>query len=341
MNPNDLFGLEFHLRNLDKGTDPLVRINALIKWEIFRSTLRQIRDKPRKSNAGRKPFDEVMMFKILILQSLYNLSDEATEFQIRDRISFMRFLGLCIGETVPDADTIRLFREALTEAQLIETLFHAFNEYLDGCGLHACKGQIVDASIVEAPRQRNTREENEAIKKGETPGEWEKKPAKRRQKDVDATWTQKHGVTYYGYKNHICIDVKHKLIRAWAVTSAAPHDSRFIEELLCEANTSNDFWADSAYSSAEILELLDEFGLREHVHRKGNRGRALSEWEKRGNRTRSKVRARVEHIFGAQVMRAKTLVVRTIGIARARAKIGLRNLAYNMERCGLLMSTKA
>lgn len=340
MNPNDLFGLEFHLRNLDKGADPLARLDAHVRWELFRSTLRQIRDKPRKSNAGRKPFDEVMMFKILILQSLYNLSDAATEFQIRDRLSFMRFLGLRIGETVPDADTIRLFREALIQEQLIETLFIAFNEYLDGCGLHASKGQIVDASIVEAPRQRNSREENETIKKGETPRQWDEKPAKRCQKDVDATWTKKHDVTYYGYKNHICIDVKHKLIRSWAVTSAAAHDSRFVEELLFEKNTSRDFWADSAYCSAQILELLDELGLREHVHRKGHRGRALSEWEKRGNRTRSRVRARVEHIFGAQTMRAKTLVVRTIGIARARAKVGLRNLAYNLERFAWLKGAR-
>ena len=93
------FGLEFHLRNLDKGTNPLVRIDELVDWEVFRPTLQTIRDKQRKSNAGRPPFDAVLMFKILVVQSLYNLSDEATEFQIRDRFSFLRFLGLNIGET--------------------------------------------------------------------------------------------------------------------------------------------------------------------------------------------------------------------------------------------------
>lgn len=338
MNVNDLFGLEFHLRNLDKGTDPLVRLEALVQWEIFRPTLREIRDKPRKSNAGRKPFDEVLMFKILILQSLYNLSDEASEFQIRDRFSFLRFLGLNIGETVPDADTIRNFREDLTEAQLIETLFNVFNEYLDECGLQARKGQIVDASIVEAPRQRNTRKENESIKAGETPKEWEEHPEKARQKDLDATWTKKNGVTYYGYKNHICIDSKYKLIRAWAVTDAARHDSQVFEELIDESNTSGDLWADSAYQAAEIFELLERWGLREHVQRKGYRGHPLTAWETQGNRTRAKVRARVEHVFGAQLIKAKTLVVRTIGIARARTKIGLRNLAYNLERFGMLMA---
>lgn len=340
MNPNDLFGLEFHLRNLDKGADPLVRLDALVEWELFRPALNTVRDKARKSNAGRPPFDAVLMFKILIVQSLYNLSDDAAEFQIRDRFSFLRFLGLDIGATVPDSRTIRLFREQLTEAQLIETLFARFNEYLGECGLLARKGQIVDASIVEAPRQRNTREENTMIKEGKTPDAWEEKPAKLRQKDVDARWVQKNDVNYYGYKNHICIDVKHKLIRAWAVTDAARHDSQVVEELIDEGNASSDLWADSAYRAAEIFEILEKWGLREHVQRKGRRGHPLSGWEKRGNRTRAKVRARVEHVFGAQAMRAATLVLRTIGIARARAKIGLRNLAYNIERFGMLMAAR-
>jgi IS5 family transposase len=335
-----MFGLEFHLRNLDKNVDPLVRIDALVNWELFRPTLETIRDKPRKSPAGRPPFDTVMMFKILVLQSLYNLSDDATEYQIRDRFSFLRFLGLDIGQTVPDSRTIRLFREDLTEAQLIESLFARFNEYLTECGFAARKGQIVDASIVEAPRQRNTREENAMIKKGKTPKGWDDNPAKARQKDVDARWVTKNGVSYYGYKNHICIDVKHKLIRAWAVTDAARHDSQVIEELIGEDNSSRDAWADSAYRAAEIFELLERWGLREHVQRKGDRGRPLTKREKRGNRTRARVRALVEHIFGAQTMRAGDLLVRTIGITRARAKIGLRNLAYNIERFAMLRAAR-
>ena len=340
MNVNDLFGLESHLRNLDKGTNPLVRIDELVDWEVFRPTLQTIRDKQRKSNAGRPPFDAVLMFKILVVQSLYNLSDEATEFQIRDRFLFLRFLGLNIGETVPDSRTIRLFREQLTEAQLIETLFNSCNEFLEECGLLARKGQIIDASIVEVPRQRNTRKENEQIKNVETPQKWKGNPEKGCQKDVDARWVRKNNVNYYGYKNHICIDVKHRLIRAWAVTDASRHDSQVVEELTDNHHASADVWADSAYRAAEILELIMKWGLREHVQRKGYRGHPLSAWEKKGNRTRAKVRARVEHVFGAQVMRAKTLVVRTIGIARARAKIGLRNLAYNIERFGMLMAAR-
>jgi IS5 family transposase len=340
MNPTDLFGLEFHLRNLDKGADPLLRLDALVQWEIFRPALRTLREKPRKSNAGRPPFDEVLMFKILILQSLYNLSDDATEFQIRDRFSFLRFLGLDIGQTVPDSRTIRLFREQLTEEQLIESLFSRFNEYLAECGLLARKGQIIDASIIEAPRQRNTRDENEQVKAGKTPEAWRENPAKLRQKDVDARWVRKNDINYYGYKNHICIDVKHKLIRAWAVSDAACHDSQVVEELIDTDNTSGEFWADSAYRAAEIFELLEKWNLRERVQRKGYRNHPLTAREKQGNRTRATVRARIEHVFGVQQMRATSLIVRTIGIVRARTKIGLRNLAYNIERFGMLMAAQ-
>jgi IS5 family transposase len=337
---NGMFDMEFRLQELDKGGDPLPKLNETIDWEMFRPTLETIRDIERKSNAGRRPFDVVLMFKTLVLQSLYNLGDDATEYQIRDRLSFMRFLGLSLGDRVPDAKTIWLFREQLREAQLVETLFARFDEHLHAHGFTARRGQIIDASIVAAPRQRNTREENAEIKEGRTPKAWEKYPHKQRQKDVDARWVKKNGVNYYGYKNHLCVDAKHKLIRNWAVTDAAVHDSRIFEELLDEDNTSRDMWADSAYRSPDNMETIESWGLRGHVQRKGVRGKPLSEWEKRGNRTRAKVRSRVEHVFGMQAMRAGVLLLRSIGIWRARCKIGLRNLAYNLDRFGHLATEK-
>jgi transposase, IS5 family len=335
-----LFDVEFRLQELDKGGDPLLKLNQTIDWEIFRPALETIRDKQRKSAAGRPPLDAVLMFKILVLQSLYNLSDDATEYQIRDRLSFTRFLGLTLGDRVPDAKTIWLFREQLGEAQLIETLFARFDEHLNAHGFAARKGQIIDASIVAAPRQRNTREENAQIKQGRTPEAWAENPAKLRQKDTDARWTKKNSLTYYGYKNHLCVDAKHKLIRQWAVTDAAVHDSQIFEELLDEDNTRGEVWADSAYRSPENLKTLEEWGLRERVQRKGVRGRPLSQRQQQGNRTRSKIRSRVEHVFGVQAMRAGLLLLRSIGIWRARAKIGLRNLAYNLDRFGHLATAK-
>ena len=329
-----MFDLEFRLQELDKGGDPLPKLNETIDWDLFRPTLESIRARERKSNAGRPPFDVVLMFKILVLQSLYNLSDEATEYQIRDRLSFMRFLGLSLEDSVPDAKTIWLYREQLTEAQLIETLFVQFDAHLNEKGFAARKGQIIDASITAAPRQRNTREENAIIKEGGTPQAWEDHPAKLHQKDVDARWVKKNDVNHYGYKNHVSVDVKHKFIRNWAVTDAAVHDSQIFDELLDEDNTCRAVWADSAYRGAQILEKMEEWGLREHIQRKGDRERQLSEREKQCNRTRSKIRSHIEHVFGIQAMRAKVMLVRTIGIVRVRCKIGLTNLAYNLDRYG-------
>lgn len=325
-----LFDWQFRFEKLEKNGDPLRQLNDVIPWESFRPTLDAVREKKRKSNAGAKPYDVVMMFKILVIQSLYNLSDDALEYQILDRISFMRFLGLSLGDRVPDAKTIWLFREQVTKAGVIKKLFRQFDQFLRNSGFEAKKGQIVDASIVSAPKQRNSREENKRIKKGEIPEDWAQ--AKLRQKDTDARWVRKMGKNHYGYKNHINIDVKNKLIRDYAVTDAATHDSQVFDELLDDANTNRDVFADSAYRSKERLKTLSQRRFRERLQRKGCRHQKLTQREKRGNHTRSKTRCRVEHVFGVQAMMAGDLILRTIGIIRARAKIGLRNLAYNMVR---------
>ena len=329
-----LFDWQTRFEQLDNGGDPLVKLNEIVNWELFRRDLEQIRDKDRKSSAGRKPFDAVLMFKILVIQSLYNLSDDQLEFQIRDRLSFMRFLSLSLGDTVPDAKTIWLFRELLTQGDLVRPLFDRFDAYLRKNGFSARKGQIVDASIIAAPRQRNSREENKQIKDGQVPEDWSEN--KKRQKDTDARWTKKNSKNYYGYKNHIQTDAAHKLIRDYAVTPASTHDSQEFETLLDEDNSSRDVWADSAYRSEEALKTLDALGYREHLQRKGCRRRKLSEREKRGNHTRSKTRSRIEHIFGVQTMKMGDTILRTIGIVRATCKIGLRNLAYNLDRYTLL-----
>jgi IS5 family transposase len=325
---------DIRLERINKAGDPLLQLEKAIDWEVFRSTLEKARQKPRKSNAGAKGFDVIMLFKILILQSLYNLSDEAMEYQILDRYSFSRFLGLHAASKVPDATTIWRYREDLTKAGEIAELFSTFDNFLSEQGFQARKGQIVDASIVRVPIQRNSRDENQQIKDGEKPEGWSE--TKRRQKDTDARWTRKNHKNYYGYKNHISVDVEHKFIRAYVVTSANVHDSKVFEELLDPNNSSKDVWADSAYRSQEAIKSLKEQGYREHLQRKGSRSRKLTKWEQQGNRTRSKIRSRVEHIFGVQAQRAGNMLLRGIGIVRSRSKIGLRNLAYNLDRYGTL-----
>ena len=199
---------------------------------------------------NRKPWDAIVMFKTIILCALYNLSDDQVEHQIRDRLSFMRFLGLGLEGRVPDAKTVWLYREQLTQAGVIEALFETFDGYLKDQGYLAMGGQIIDASIVAVPKQRNSREENARIKAGETPAGWEDKPAKRRQKDVEARWTKKHGKSHYGYKNHVNVDRRHKLVRRYHVSDAAEHDSQVLDDILDGDNTALGVWADSAYRSA-------------------------------------------------------------------------------------------
>ena len=252
---NGLFDIDNRLDYLTENGDMLPRLKELVPWEKFRVDLEVIYDHERKSNAGRKPFDVVMMFKIQILQSLYNLSDDEMEYQIMDRLSFMRFLDMALDSRVPDAKTIWLFRSKLEEHKLTRKLFDKFNAFLAESGFVAKKGQIVDATIVRVPTQRNTRDENKAIKEGNPPENWSE--AKKRQKDTDARWVQKNGKNYYGYKNHVEADVKYKLIRNYKVTDASVHDSNVFEELLDENNTSRDVYADSAYRSRERKDAMD------------------------------------------------------------------------------------
>lgn len=333
------FDLSDRYASLDAKKDPLVEINAVVPWEEFRPVLERVWRKPdaeRKSRAGRKRMDAVLMFKTLVLSALYNLSDDQIEYQVRDRLSFMRFLGLGLQDRVPDAKTVWLYREALAQAGMVEALFKQFDGYLARQGYIARGGQILDASIVPVPRNHNTRDENAAIKNGDLPEGWADKPAMRSQKDTDARWTQKQGKNHYGYKNHVNIDSKHKLVRRYHVSDAAQHDSQAVDHLLMQGNTGSGVWADSAYRSEETEAKLQARKLKSHIQRKGQRGKPLTEQAKKSNRTKSKVRSRVEHIFGAQTNDMGGTLVRTIGIVRAKAKIGMKNLAYNMRRLGQL-----
>ena len=331
------FDDEDRLAKLEKLGDPLPQLDSIVDWQAFRPLLKIIHQKQRKSNAGRKPHDVTLMFKMLVLQALYNLSDDQTEFQVHDRLSFQRFLGLSPEDTVPDAKTLWLFREQLTRHGLIDKLFARFDEQLWQSGLMPKGGQIVDASLVSVPKNRNTRDENKQIKAGKTPDGWDDKPNMKRQKDEDARWTKKHGKSHYGCKNHINIDKEHKLIRRYAVTDASVHDSQVFDEVLDEENSGRSVWADSAYRSEACEEQLRARGYRSRIHRKGTRRRKLNQQEQATHHRRSKVRARVEHVFGDQRTRQGSILVRTKGKVRAAVKIGLMNLTYNMRRLVFLL----
>ncbi|GLS37255.1 IS5 family transposase ISMac22 [Mesorhizobium tianshanense] len=332
---------------LSKAGDPLEKLNAVVPWEVFRKPLAKALKRSDGAKGGRPPFDAVMMFKVLVLQALYSLSDDQAEFQIQDRLSFMCFLGLGLGDKVPDAKTIWLFREHLTQARAVENLFARFDKHLTKAGYLAIGGQIVDATIVAAPKQRNSDAEKADIKAGKVPDEWQKKPAKLRQKDRDARWTVKFSkakadeegktkprdiaVPAFGYKNHASIDRRHGFIRGWNVTGASAWDGAQLRNVLDKNNTGSTVWADTAYRSKKNEAWLDKNGYVSDIHHKKPKGRPMSEAMARANGRRSKIRAFVEHVFAQQKSRMG-LFVRTIGIARARTKIGMANLAYNLTR---------
>lgn len=335
MSQMGFFDLTSRYAGLDAKNDPLLMLDKVVPWESFRDRLETVWRRPdveRKSSAGRKPLDAVMMFKAIVLCSLYNLSDDQVEYQIGDRLSFMRFLGLGLAGNVADAKTVWQYRDQLADAGVVENLFDDFDGYLKAEGYLAMGGQIIDASIVSVPSQHNSRDENSKIKAGKLPEDWANKPAKRSQKDIDARWIKKHGKSHFGYKNHINIDRHHKLVRRYEVTDASVHDSQVIGDILDADNTASSVWADSAYRSAGIETLLKSKGLTSRIHRKGHRNRPLTKREIKGNNTRSKVRVRVEHIFGSQSNDMGGTLVRSIGFVRAKANIGLKNLAYNMRR---------
>lgn len=338
MSQAGFFDFQQRKDQLDAHGNPLKALEEAVDFEAFRPTLTRVHEKPRKSDAGRRPYDVVLMFKVLVLQSLYNLSDAQIEYQVRDRVSFMAFLGLGPGDAVPDEKTVWLFRERLKDLGLVQVLFKQFNDDLSGAGFAASKGSIVDASIVPVPRQRNSRGDNETIKAGYTPASFAKNPRKNRQKDTDARWTVRHGERFFGYKNHVNVDARHKLIRRYTVTDAATHDSRQFDALLDEGNTNRDVYADGAYHSQAISERLGQQGYRDRIHRKGCRDAPLTDRDRASNRVKSKVRVRVEHVFGRQAQKLGGKLMRCVGIARAHTVIGLRNLVYNLERYARLVA---
>jgi IS5 family transposase len=336
-NQRGIFEERERLEKLTKQNDPLVKLNCLINWEQFRSIITKALKKEAQGPGGRPPYDPIMMFKILILQRFYNLSDDQTEFQILDRFSFMRFLGLTTNDRVPDSKTIWLFREQLVNQKVVDKLFKKFLISLEKNGLVIHEGKIIDASFVEVPKQRNSRDENRQIKEGQTPEKWEENPSKLAQKDIDARWTKKNNTSFYGYKDHIKIDGKSKLIESYTVTSASVHDSQELNKLLEKSDKGQEVYADSAYKGEEQNQILKKRKVIDQVHEKGYKNNPLNKRQIKRNKKKSTIRARVEHVFGFMENSMNKLFIRTIGKKRAEAVIGLINLTYNLFRATQLL----
>lgn len=241
--------VEERLKELSKEGDPLEKLSATVDFELFRPVLVKALRRSHRSKGGRPGFDPVLKFKMLVLQALHGLSLQQTDYLVRDRLSWMRFCGRCPRDGVPDANTLWDFCEALIAVKALDKLFERLDRAISAAGYLPVGGQIIDATLVAAPRQRNTEGEKAAIKAGEIPQGWKEKPAKSRQKDLDARWTVKFSkakpkedgqpqidiaIPAFGYieracatgsskrkRNHASIDQRHGIIRRGKPTDAS------------------------------------------------------------------------------------------------------------------------
>lgn len=249
----------------------------------------------------------------------------------------MQFLAIGREDSIPDRTTVWLFKQKLIKYHLREELFKRLGQYLREQGYQAKGGQILDATMIPVPKQRNSKEEKQQIKQGEVPPEWNEKPHKWSQKDTDARWTKKRGTSYYGYKDHINVDVEHRFIRRYEISDSSVHDSQVLGKLLDDDNDEDKLWADSAYRSQDIAKILEWLKFDSHINERSYRNHPLTKQQKEQNRERSKTRAKVEHVF-ASIMQMGGKLLRSIGIGRAKVHLGLRNLTYNLKRFVFLES---
>ena len=324
----DLFAADHHREKLDALGDPLVEIAAHIDFAALAAEVDRVAPRPESSRGGRPPYPTETMVRILVLKRLYNLSDEQMEYQLLDRMSYQRFCGLRDARHIPDRTTIWTFENRIGEAGA-KALFDGVSAQLLQQGFIARGGQIIDATLVPAPRQHNRRDEQALLAQGAMPADWS--PAKRRQKDLDATWTCKHGKRHHGYKLTVNVDKRYKLIRKLETGTASTHDSRHFEAVIDPANTSSDVYADRAYPAKAREAWLEERGYRNRIQRKGQSNRPLSACQRRRNRRIARTRARVEHVFAAIAQMGGKLI-RTVGQVRANFAMTMMATCYNLKR---------
>ena len=347
MTAESLFSLSEHPERLSKAGDRLEVPDATVDFEYSRGWLVEGLGSGDGSRGGRPPFDPVSMFKVLIVQARHNPGDARMEFMIRDRLSRMRFPGFDPGGRMPDGNTIRHFRNRMTGTGTLKRVMRAFDRRLHKRGCIPMSGQIIDATLVPAPGQRNDDSEKEAVKAGKTAREIRPdKPDKAARKDVDARWTLRIGgkirhrpdgtrrprmdIPVLGYKSHIGIDRKYGFIRKATVTSAAAPDGRRSRYPVDKENMSSKVWADSACRSQANEKWLSR-RRSSQIHRREPRGKPMPGHMAESNARKSSVRAVAEHVFARQ-KGGFGLFIRTVGPARAGTKPTLANPACNFRR---------
>ena len=331
----DLFAVHSRQQKLNQFTQVLDRLIRLVDWvslaKVVNDKTGREQDRPK---GGRPPYPTQALLKIIILQQLYgNLSDEEMEYALLDRMSWQHFIGLAHARDLPDARTIWAFKNQLAQVGGAATLFADVQRQLAAAGLMAKGGQLIDATLVSAPKVHLTTDEKESVDKGETPAHWSAKVAAH--KDIDAHWTAKRNQWTFGYKAHINADQANKLIQIIDVTPANVSDTTVFAPLLDttpeRSQHGKTVHADRGYDSAKNRSLLKTMNLRDGIARNDDRKRYDQTDIHQRNKRLAKIRGRVEHVFGGW---EKTMGkhIRCVGLIRAKAAITLQALVYNLRR---------
>jgi IS5 family transposase len=286
----------------------LLGIERLVDWSRIESALMTL-----YSHTGRPSHPPLVLFKLLLLEQWYGLSDPQCEEACRDRLSFRRFLGLSLQDAVAD-ETVRVrFRQRLAEAGLMERLLSWLNESFEAQGLIVKRGTLIDATVVKSARRAPPRKEGSADTS-----------------DPQAGWQGIKPVPVHGYKVHVATDRDHNLVRALEVTPANVHDSQMADALIQQDEAA--VYADKAYDSHARSAFLKSLGIENGILRKGHGHRPLTPVDQRRNTALSKIRSAVERVHAWIKARNRMARCRYLGLAANRVHAHLLAMAYNLRR---------
>jgi len=257
----------------------------------------------------------------MILQHLYGLSDPQAEEQLKDRLSFQKFVQLGAHEAVPDETTICRFRQRLIECKLHEQLLELLNQQLETRGYIVKRTTMVDATLVESSRKRP---EVKAVAEGRAP-------------DADATYTRNHRRSFYGYKAHVSSDGEQQLIRTALITTASAQEAHYLERIA--PTDTEEIYGDKAYDTKANKAWLRKQGIRSRLMKKGAHHIKLSTWDRRNNRSKARVRRHIERIFAHLKHWQCYRRVRYLGLARNQLELMLKAVAYNLKRLATISKT--
>jgi transposase, IS5 family len=272
------------------------------------------------SQGGRPACRVGVLLRVMILQHLYGLSDPQAEEQLRDRLSFQKFVQLDASETVPDETTICRFRQRLIECRLHEQLLDLFNTQLEARGYIVKRTTLVDATLVESSRKRPS---TQAAAEGSAP-------------DAQASYTCKYGRSYYGYKAHVSSDAEHQLIRTAVISTAKVQDAHVFAAVA--PPDSSEIYADKAYDTKANQAWLKEQGIVSGIAKKGAHHIKLSEQDRQDNHRKGRVRAHIERIFAHLKTWQHYRRVRYLGLAKNQLELTLKAVAYNLKRLAGIMA---